>query len=176
MTYEALVLDVADSYAEVNRPGVNCASCTGEVCTPKNATTRAIVPPGVRVEVDDWVEISYSAGAAIVDGLVLLGIPILGFVAGYLLAPLIGAPPTGSLALGVGASGTEGIGTAPAGFFKSEAGRAVAGLIGLAVGGIVPLVRKQLRPDAGLPSITRTLRRRPRNTRTPPQTPDRSPA
>ena len=105
MNSEALVLRVNGRHVEVRRKTADCAACTSDLCTPKNRTTRATVPDELDVRVDDWVELRYSAGTATVDALLVLGLPILGFVAGYLSAPLLG--------------------NGAAGLFQTEAGRAL---------------------------------------------------
>lgn len=150
MNSEALVLRVNGRHVEVRRKTADCAACTSDLCTPKNRTTRATVPDELDVRVDDWVELRYSAGTATVDALLVLGLPILGFVAGYLSAPLLG--------------------NGAAGLFQTEAGRALIGLLGLALAGLVPFARKRINPDAGLPSVSRVLRRKPSHIRTRNQT------
>lgn len=149
MKQRALILRIEGSVAHLRCPDETCKTCTGQVCAPTNRDIRALIPPGVDAGPDDWVEVTYSSRRAAIDFVVVLGLPVLGFVLGYLVGPVLFPKIVDSAA---------------------DVVRVLSGLVGGVVGAMFPVLRWRYAPKSGLPIVSRVLRKRDRHTETPSET------
>ncbi|MBN1686178.1 MAG: SoxR reducing system RseC family protein [Spirochaetales bacterium] len=105
-----------------------CSSCSSSFCSAEKRMFEAVNPKGLQIERGDLVDIYIPPGKAVAAGFLVLIVPLLLFVAAYLVAGRV-------------VSGA------------SEGVQALFGLIGLAAGFLLSFAYSRKKKAAGMPVI-----------------------
>ena len=105
-----------------------CSSCSSSFCSAEKRVYEAANPNEFDIEEGDLVDVYLAPGKAIAAGFLVLIVPLLLFVGGYLVS--------GKLIAGA-----------------SEGVRAIFGLVGLSAGFFLSFTYSKKRKSAGMPAI-----------------------
>ena len=125
------VTELKESLARVQLEfSVACESCVNGACAVTRRSIEAVNPGGLDLVPGDFVEIEIDNRRSLVGALLVYGPPVLLFVLGYFGAASLFSPA------------------------KSDALRAIGGLIGMALGVLVAWLAARSRRLEALPRIT----------------------
>jgi len=115
-------------------PGASlrCNTCGGESCAVKARPYAARNGLGLELRPGDVVEISVPPSRALTAGLIVLGVPLVGFALFYVIAAQV---------------------------WQGEAAPTLAGFCGLVVGFLPALIWKRIRKTSDLPEVSALLER-----------------